>query len=226
MTEPGSFRVVFLGPPGAGKGTQAKRLAESYHVEHISTGDKLREHRRRGTDLGRQAESYMDKGLLVPDDLIIAMVMDAIVVPGGRESWILDGFPRTLPQARTLDQRLTDADEGRQLSRVAYFDVPHDVLVRRLTGRRTSGCGAIWHVEFHPPAVDGVCDICGDKLTQRSDDSAEVVENRLVQYHAQTEPLLDYYQSSGLLFKINANQSPDDVFDELLAGIQVRGHSQ
>ena len=217
-------RAVFLGGPGAGKGTQAKMLNAAHQVLHISSGDMLREHRSRGTELGLKAQNFMDRGALVPDELIIAMVMVRIGQPDAGEAWILDGFPRTLPQAQSLDQRLQAAERApRGLSHVAYFDVAHDILVRRLTGRRTCSnttCGAIWHLEFKPPA-DDECGTCGADLVQRPDDRADVVEKRLEAYRSQTEPLLDYYTSRGVLVRINAGQPPDTVFEELVSMLSV-----
>ena len=166
----------------------------------------------------------MDDGKLVPDELIIAMVADRIAGKDGAKadipSWILDGFPRTLPQAEALDRSLQDAGAG--LSHVVFFAVPHEVLVRRLTGRWTCrNCGAIWHTEFQPTRAQGICDICGGELGQRADDRPEVVEERLEQYRTLTEPLLDYYHSAGLLIEVDADQTPKDVFEELIARLQA-----
>lgn len=218
------IRVVFLGAPGAGKGTQAKAMVERFGTPHVSSGDMLREHRDRGTELGDKAQAFMDAGELVPDDLIIAMVMDRIRRPGHSEAWILDGFPRNLPQARSLDQSFAQAEEaGPGLSHVVYFEVPHEILVGRLTGRRTcSECGAIWHIEFKPTQQDGKCDLCAGELRQRSDDRVEVVQTRLDEYRKQTEPLLDYYRSKGVLVEVDANGSPDDVFEELIRSLEMR----
>jgi adenylate kinase len=209
-------RAVFLGAPGAGKGTQAKLLAERSGVLHLSTGDMLREHRERGTELGRQAAARMDQGQLVPDALIIAMVIERIVGPGKRPpAWILDGFPRTLPQAEALDRHLAEAGSG--LSHAVFFAVPHAALVERLTGRWTcASCGAIWNVAFRPPRRQGVCDDCGGTLRQRADDQPAVVEKRLQEYRRLTEPLLDHYRSAGLLEEVDASQAPERVFEELL----------
>lgn len=219
------IRAVFLGAPGAGKGTQAKHMAERFGTLHVSSGDMLREHRERGTELGQKAVAYMDAGQLVPDDLIIEMVMDRLASSDAGPAWILDGFPRTLAQAKSLDEsfeRATPAGPG--LSHVVYFDVPQEILVGRLTGRRSCAqCGAIWHVEFKPTRQAGVCDACGGELMQRSDDRAEVVQKRLTEYHRQTEPLLGYYRERGMLVEIDANQAPDAVFEELIGSLQVGG---
>lgn len=219
-------RTVFLGAPGAGKGTQAKRLAESHGIVHISSGDMLREHKAQGTALGQKAKAFMDDGKLVPDDLIIAMVLERIQAPDVSKGWILDGFPRTLPQAEALDRSLQSADEQsadqRALSHVVYFNVPHDVLFGRLTKRWTcSNCGAIWHEEFRPVAKAGVCDACGGELKQRADDSADVVGERLTQYQNLTAPLLDYYRDRDVLREIPADRAPDDVFADLLQTLGV-----
>lgn len=216
-------RCVFLGAPGAGKGTQAKQVAESVQaggagLAHISTGDMLRAQVSAGTELGLQAKGFMDQGQLVPDQVIIAMVQDRIAQPDATSAWILDGFPRTLPQAEALDQSLADSTP---LSHVIYFAVPEAELLGRLTGRRTcSNCGAIWHVTNKPTKVAGVCDLCGGELTQRADDREEAIAQRLVAYREQTAPLLEYYRSRNVLREIDANRSPDVVFEELLTLMQ------
>ena len=217
-----SIRAVFLGAPGAGKGTQAKAMVERFGTYHLSSGDMLRDQQARGTELGLQAKAFMDAGQLVPDELIIEMVVGQIRPPEGPQAWILDGFPRTVPQARSLDQSLAEAPgEASALSHVVYFRVPHEILVRRLTGRRTcSGCGSIWHLEFKPTQRDGVCDHCGGELSQRSDDRADVVEKRLEEYRSLTEPLLDYYRSAGVLVEVDADQSPEAVFDALVGSLK------
>ncbi|MCB9887667.1 MAG: adenylate kinase [Planctomycetes bacterium] len=207
-------RCVFLGAPGAGKGTQAKKVAEAASIAHISTGDMLRAQVAAGTPLGAEAKSFMDAGKLVPDQVIIAMVQARIAEPDAREAWILDGFPRTLPQAQALDGTLSGASA---VSHVIYFDVPESVLVGRLTGRRTCGkCGAIWHVDNHPTKVADVCDNCGGGLVQRSDDRLEAITQRLEQYRTLTAPLLAYYRERGVLREIDANRSPSVVYEELL----------
>lgn len=207
--------MVFLGAPGAGKGTQAKMLARDSAVLHISTGDMLREHRGNGTELGKSAQAYMDRGDLVPDDVMIGMVAERIQRPDAAKAWILDGFPRTLAQAEALDVSL--AGSGRGLGHVIYFQVPRDELVQRLTARWTcSGCGEIWNVISKPPSRAGVCDVCQGELTQRADDRPEAVTVRLENYRSQTEPLLGYYRSKGVLREIDANRSPDLVFTGLV----------
>ena len=211
-------RCVFLGAPGAGKGTQAKRVAAQAEIAHISTGDMLREEVKSRSELGAEAKTFMDAGKLVPDQLIIDMVKARIQKPDAASAWILDGFPRTLPQAEALDQNLSGDNA---LTHVVSFAVPEDVLMGRLTGRRTcSQCGAIWHIEHKPTSQDGVCDNCGGELTQRSDDREEAIGKRLEVYRTQTAPLLAYYGDRGVLREIDANRSPDVVFQELLTQMQ------
>lgn len=229
---PGDTHAVFLGAPGAGKGTQALRLAAESGAEHISTGDMLRRHVTGGTALGAKAKAFMDDGRLVPDDVIIGMVLerigqDPIGHPDANGAWILDGFPRTLPQAQALDSAL--AGRGARLSHVIWFAVPTEALVARTTGRRIcSKCGAIWHVQFKPTRIEGKCDVCAGELTQRSDDRPEAVTKRLSVYAQQTEPLLSYYRDQGVLIEIDAAQSPEQVFEELqraLTGMPRGNHS-
>ncbi|MEC9047325.1 MAG: adenylate kinase [Planctomycetota bacterium] len=211
-------RCVFLGAPGAGKGTQAKRVAEKAEIAHISTGDMLREEVKSGSALGAEAKAYMDDGKLVPDQLIIDMVKARIEKPDAASAWILDGFPRTLPQAEALDQNLSGDNA---LTHVISFAVPEAALMGRLTGRRTcSQCGAIWHIETKPTSKDGVCDLCGGELTQRSDDREEAIGKRLEVYRTQTAPLLAYYGDRGVLRELDANRAPDVVFQELLTQMQ------
>ena len=222
MTSSSQARCVFLGAPGAGKGTQAKRVAEKSGLTHLSTGDLLREEVKSGSELGVEAKGYMDAGKLVPDQLIIDMVKARI---GGGESsglgangWILDGFPRTLPQAEALDANLSGDNA---LTHVISFAVPEEALMGRLTGRRTcSNCGAIWHTVHKPTSKEGVCDQCGGELTQRSDDREEAIGKRLEVYRSQTAPLLAYYGDRGVLKEVDANRAPDVVFQELLTHMQ------
>lgn len=211
-------RAVFLGAPGAGKGTQAKQVAEAATLAHISTGDMLRAEVAGGSPLGLQAKSFMDAGKLVPDEVIIGMVQTRIQKPDAKSSWILDGFPRTLPQAEALDKSLSGASA---VSHVIYFAVPEQVLFGRLTGRRTcSKCGAIWHLETKPTRKAGVCDVCGGATVQRSDDHPEKITKRLDEYRTLTAPLLAYYRNRKLLREIDANRSPAVVFQELLKLMQ------
>jgi adenylate kinase len=195
-------RVAFLGPPGAGKGTQARELARGWGVPHIATGDMLREAVAAGTALGREAKGYMDKGALVPDDVIIGMIAERLRQPDARAGFLLDGFPRTIAQAEGLERLLKDL--GLPLERVIYFDVATPELVRRLTGRRVCrACGHSFHVVSNPPRREAVCDACGGELYQRADDSEATVRNRLNVYTQQTAPLLDWYTGKGLLASVS-----------------------
>lgn len=196
--------VVFLGPPGAGKGTQCQRLVERYGVKHLSSGDCLRRERQKNTDLGRRAQGYMDSGQLAPDDLIVAMMTQEIAAADGQAGVVLDGFPRTLAQARELDQALGGG--GKKVDVALNLEVADDKLELRITGRRSCPqCGAAYHVAFNPPRKPGVCDRDGAVLVQRSDDTPEVVRNRIRTYHRQTAPLVDYYQRKGNLRRIDGN---------------------
>ena len=211
-------RMVFLGAPGAGKGTQAKMLVEAHGLLHISTGDMLREAVQEGTELGRQAKEHMDAGRLVPDDLMIAMVAARIRRPDAAKAWILDGFPRTLPQAEALDGSLQEA--GQSLSHVFAFQVPQDTLIQRLTARWTcSQCGEIWNQVFKQPRQDGICDVCQGALKQRADDRSEAVSERLEVYRSQTEPLMGYYRAKGILREIDADRSPDLAYADLVSDL-------
>lgn len=204
------LRVVLLGPPGAGKGTQAKRLAASYGVEHISSGEIFRANVQRGTELGMLAKRYMDAGDLVPDDVTTRMVVDALSgAPGG---YLLDGFPRTLPQAEALERELQQ--RGEPLSAVLAFVLDLETAVKRIAGRRTCAvCGRPDNVEFEPPKAPGVCDACGGRLEQRADDEEGPVRRRLEVYRESTEPLLAFYAERGLLREIDADGTEDEVFD-------------
>lgn len=204
------MRIAFLGPPGAGKGTQARDLARAWSVPHIATGDMLREAVAAGTALGREAKAYMDRGALVPDDVIIAMIAERLREPDARSGFLLDGFPRTIPQAEGLERLLKDI--GQPLERVIYFDVAEPELVRRLTGRRVCrGCGHSFHLVSNPPRREGVCDACGGELYQRVDDSESTVRNRLGVYRTQTAPLLEWYGARELLVTVEGEGPIGDV---------------
>jgi adenylate kinase len=206
--------VIFLGPPGAGKGTQAKQIAQEYGVPHISTGDMFREHVSRGTPLGLRAKGIMERGELVPDDLVLSMVEERISRLDCADGFILDGFPRTLPQAQRLDEIL---GRCKVQPLVVHFVVDQNQLIRRLTGRRTCGiCGEIYNVYDHPPKVPGRCDRDGGELVQRPDDREEVIAERLAAYERQTRPLVDYYRGRGVLRDVDGMASPEAVTKDVL----------
>ena len=204
------MRVAFLGPPGAGKGTQARDLAREWNVPHVATGDMLREAAAAGTPLGREAKGYMDRGALVPDDVIIRMIAERLAKPDARSGFLLDGFPRTIAQAEALERLLKDL--GQVLERVVYFDVSEPELLRRLTGRRVCrNCQTAFHLVSAPSKTAGVCDRCGGELYQRDDDSEATVHNRLGVYARQTAPLLDWYRARGLLSSVRGEGTISDI---------------
>ncbi len=206
--------LILLGPPGAGKGTQASRLADERSLPHVSTGDLFRENLSQGTAIGSRAKEYMDAGKLVPDEIVLDMLFDRVARPDCAAGYVLDGFPRTLPQAEALQQRLPDTDDVRAIS----LEVEDDVVVRRLSGRLTcSKCSHMFHVDFSPPKSAGECDECGGELVRRSDDQPEVIQERLKVYRNQTEPLISYYEDLGLLRRIDGDQAPAKVFQDLVA---------
>ena len=208
------MKIVFMGPPGAGKGTQAEKIIEKYQIPHISTGDMFRKAIKDQTELGMEAKRYMDQGALVPDHVTIGIVKDRLSESDCKSGFLLDGFPRTVDQAKALDEILTSLDS--KIDYVINIDVDLDILKERLTGRRICrSCGATYHMVFNPPAVAGVCDKCGGELYQRKDDNEETVGNRLDVYVSQTKPLLDYYSLAGNLVNINGQQSIDLVFEEI-----------
>ena len=208
------MKIVFMGPPGAGKGTQAEKIIETYQIPHISTGDMFRKAIKDQTELGMEAKRYMDQGALVPDHVTIGIVKDRLSESDCKSGFLLDGFPRTVDQAKALDEILTSLDS--KIDYVINIDVDLDILKERLTGRRICrSCGATYHMIFNPPAVAGTCDKCGGELYQRKDDNEETVGNRLDVYVSQTKPLLDYYSLAGNLVNINGQQSIDLVFEEI-----------
>jgi len=210
------MNIVFLGPPGAGKGTQAKILIERYGIPQISTGDMLREHRAKGTELGKKAQEYMDKGQLVPDEIILGMVKERLSQPDCQKGFILDGFPRTVAQAEALDKLLSEM--GKKLDFALALIVPDELLVERLTGRRTcKNCGMMYHIKYKPPKVEGKCDVCGGELYQRPDDNEETVRNRLKVYHEQTAPLIEYYKNKGILREIDGSKSIEEITQQIIA---------
>jgi adenylate kinase len=215
------LRLVIFGPPGAGKGTQAKLLSERLGVPHIATGDMLREAVKAGTRLGGLAKKYMDEGRLVPDEVVIGMVEERLRHPDCSKGFILDGFPRTIEQAEALDSELEKL--GLKLDAVLNLEVGDEEVVKRIALRRTCrSCGAVFHLIFNPPRREGVCDRCGGELYQRDDDREEVVRNRLKVYRQQTKPLLEFYRRRGLLRDVNGERSIGDVFKEILAALGLR----
>lgn len=213
------MRLVLLGPPGAGKGTQAKKLVERFHLSHISTGDIFRENIKNQTELGKKVESYLSSGRLVPDELTIAMLWDRLDREG-EQGFLLDGFPRTLEQADALKAGL--AERGRPLDAVLSIEVAEQVLVKRLAGRRTCPhCGASFHIIDQPPQKEGICDTCGTSLVQRPDDSEETVQNRIDVYREQTEPLVAYYEKEGILVHVDGDRPVDIVFHAIEAAINA-----
>ncbi|WP_455352438.1 adenylate kinase [Streptomyces sp. SYSU K217416] len=205
------MRIVLVGPPGAGKGTQAAFLAKNLSIPHISTGDLFRANISQGTDLGRQAKSYMDAGDLVPDEVTIGMAKDRMAKPDAENGFLLDGFPRNVSQAEALDTMLKS--EGMMLDAVLDLEVPEDEVVKRIAGRRIcrNDSSHVFHVTYTPPKTEGVCDTCGGELYQRADDSEETVRNRLDVYHTQTEPIIDHYKAQGLVVTISALGKVTDV---------------
>jgi adenylate kinase len=212
------LNLILLGPPGAGKGTQAERLEDDFHLPYIATGNMLREAVEKGTDLGRQAKEYMDAGDLVPDEVVIGMILECVEDDRCNDGFLLDGFPRNLEQAKALDTALKKVD--RKLNAALLIDVPDDNVMRRLSGRRTCKKeGHVYHVESNPPKHDGVCDIDGSKLVQRDDDKPETVEKRLRVYHEQTEPIVEHYDEQGILKRFDGTRPPTEVHDHLRATI-------
>lgn len=206
------MKLVLLGPPGAGKGTQAKQLIDKYEIPQISTGDILRQAVKDGTTLGKEAKAYMDKGELVPDDVIIGIVKERIQADDCQQGYIFDGFPRTVTQAEALDRMLKELST--QLDAVVSIDVPEEEVVKRLSGRRTcKSCGTLFHVIFNPPSKEGVCDACGGELFQRDDDNEATIRQRLSVYTNQTAPLIDYYSQAGILKAVPGTGAPDEIFD-------------
>lgn len=213
------MRLVLVGPPGAGKGTQAQFIASHLAIPKVSTGDIFRSNVSGGTELGRQAKAFMERGDLVPDEVTIAMVASRLQEEDAQSGFLLDGFPRNVPQAETLKKLL--ADWGLRLDLVLELVVDHDEVIRRLSGRRTCRkCGRVWHVAFDPPSRPGVCDECGGELFQRDDDREETIRHRLEVYQRQTHPLISYYADDGVLLGIDATGPVDDVTDRALSALR------
>ncbi len=208
------MNLILLGPPGSGKGTQAKKIVEKYGIPQISTGDMLREAVAKGTELGKEAKKYMDAGQLVPDEVVIGIVKERLQQPDCEKGFILDGFPRTIAQAEALDKILEEM--GKKIDAVINIQVPEEEVVKRIVYRRTcKNCGAVYHLIYNPPKEDNKCDKCGGELYQRDDDKEETVRKRYKVYKEQTEPLVEYYAKKGILYNIDGTKSIDEVFQEI-----------
>ena len=210
------MKIIMLGAPGAGKGTQAKMIADKYGVPHISTGDIFRANIKNGTELGMEAKKYMDQGLLVPDELTVRILLDRVAQDDCKNGYVLDGFPRTIPQAEVLDSELTKL--GDHIDYAINVDVPDENIVKRMSGRRAClTCGATYHIEHVPPKKEGICDVCGSELVLRDDDKPETVKNRLNVYHEQTQPLIDFYTEKGVLKTVDGTVPMGEVFAAITA---------
>ena len=209
------MKVIMLGAPGAGKGTQAKKIADKYQIPHISTGDIFRANIKNGTELGTKAKAYMDQGLLVPDELTVRILLDRVAREDCANGYVLDGFPRTIPQAQVLDQALAEMDDA--IDYAINVDVPDENIIGRMTGRRACvTCGATYHIVHIPPKQEGICDACGKELVLRDDDREETVSKRLSVYHEQTQPLIDFYTAKGILRTIDGTEKMQDVFTNIV----------
>ena len=205
------MKIVMLGAPGAGKGTQAKMIAEKYGIPHVSTGDIFRANIKNGTELGKEAKQYMDQGKLVPDELTVKILLDRVAQDDCKNGYVLDGFPRTIPQANVLDEELTKL--GGKIDYAVNVDVPEDNIINRMGGRRACvACGATYHIVYNAPKTEGICDVCGKELIIRDDDQPETVKNRLKVYHDQTQPLIDFYEGKGVLKSVDGTADMKDVF--------------
>lgn len=210
------MKIVMLGAPGAGKGTQAAKISAKYNVPHISTGDIFRANIKEGTPLGKKAKEYMDQGMLVPDELVLDLIVDRLGKEDAKDGYVLDGFPRTIPQAKALDEALTK--QGDKLDAAIDISVPDENIVNRMSGRRAClGCGATYHLVYAAPKTEGLCDVCGKDLVLRDDDKPETVTKRLDVYHEQTQPLIDYYNTSGILRTIDGTIDINEVFNNIVA---------
>ena len=209
------MKIIMLGAPGAGKGTQADKICAKYDIPHISTGDIFRANIKNNTELGQKAKSYMDKGLLVPDELVVDLVVDRVKADDCKNGYVLDGFPRTIPQAEALDKALEVS--GEKVDYAINVEVPDENIINRMSGRRAClTCGATYHIEYAPTKVEGVCDKCGAELVLREDDKPETVKKRLDVYHEQTQPLIDYYSGKGVLNEVDGTKAMEEVFDAIV----------
>ena len=209
------MKIIMLGAPGAGKGTQAQMIAEKFGIPHISTGDIFRANIKNGTELGKKAKEFMDKGLLVPDELTVELLLDRVANEDCKNGYVLDGFPRTIPQADVLDSELTKL--GDKVDFAINVDVPDENIVRRMSGRRAClKCGATYHIEHIPPKKEGICDKCGSELVLRADDKPETVQNRLSVYHEQTQPLIEYYENKNILKTVDGTKDMQEVFNAIV----------
>ena len=209
------MKIIMLGAPGAGKGTQAKQIADKYSIPHISTGDIFRANIKNGTELGMEAKKYMDQGQLVPDELTVKILLDRVAQDDCKNGYVLDGFPRTIPQAEALDAALGKINE--KMDYAIDVDVPDENIVNRMSGRRAClNCGATYHLISIPPKVEGICDRCGSEIVLREDDKPETVQKRLKVYHEQTQPLIDYYKNQGILKSVDGTQPMDEVFKAIV----------
>lgn len=210
------MKIIMLGAPGAGKGTQAKMIAEKYSIPHVSTGDIFRANIKNGTELGKQAKEYMDAGKLVPDELTVKILLDRVAQDDCKDGYVLDGFPRTIPQAEVLENALNKL--GDKIDYAINVDVPDENIVRRMSGRRAClKCGATYHIEHIPPKQEGICDTCGSELVLRDDDKPETVLNRLKVYHDQTQPLIDFYTERNVLKSVDGTKDMKEVFNDIIA---------
>lgn len=210
------MKIIMLGAPGAGKGTQAKMIADKYAIPHISTGDIFRANIKNGTALGTEAKKYMDQGLLVPDELTVKILLDRVSNEDCKNGYVLDGFPRTIPQAEVLDKALVEL--GDSIDFALDIDVPDEAIIRRMSGRRACvACGATYHIENVPPKKDGICDKCESELILRDDDKAETVKKRLDVYHDQTQPLIEFYSNKGVLKSIDGTKDLDSIFGAIVS---------
>ena len=208
------MKIIMLGAPGAGKGTQAKMIADKFSIPHISTGDIFRANIKEGTELGRKAKEYMDQGLLVPDELVVNLVVDRLTWEDAKNGYVLDGFPRTIPQAEALTNAL--AEKGEKVDFAINIDVPDQNIIDRMGGRRACvSCGATYHIVNIPPKKEGICDVCGAELILRDDDKPETVKKRLDVYHEQTQPLIDFYEKKGALRTVDGTKEMKEVFQEI-----------